>query len=804
MLLPFPTKASATLLSMLGLTLLILGVAAAHATEAPAIVSLGDINRDADGDRVTVGLGDTATVRAVVIIDPFEIQPGPMYRVYLDDGSGGLMLQTTNAALVEGIGTGDVVLVEGLIDFYQGSNVVIPNSVEVVGTGDVPPPIEVTVNDLVSEKYEGRRIRVRGKLVNAQNVELVDATGSIRVRARRILLEDPEFKRRLYSEANVEVVGIASQYDPSPPHDAGYRIEMLSTEDLALKVDLRPYGWGLGVALVTGLFWWRARTATRREAYTRGLLEQVRASEQALKNSEEQLRVVADATSDVIWELDLVRRELFWRAGTKELFGVERMTRVPNRSTHLEFVHPDDAERVSESLASAIDAARDDWDEEYRVVREDGEIRYVSDRARILKNDDGTPDRVIGALVDVTERHRAAQRERELQTNLQHAQRLESLGILSSGIAHDFNNILAAIVGNADMLLESGELEPGQRALLREITTSCERGVDLTGKMLTYAGRAPTEQKSVDVNQLIEDVLAIVSKAVPKSVVLKSELDPRLPSVDGDPAQLQQVVMNFVTNAVESLTEGIGEVCVTTATRDVDSVKGQLIGTEFRLGRYVTLQVSDTGRGIDPSQAAKIFEPFYTTKSSGRGLGLSAVVGIINNHNGCMFVDSVPGKGTTFEVLLPPGRIKAGEAEASSAPNTSRPRGAKVLVADDEEMIRRVVADALAPLDLTVELVEDGRQALERILANRDAYDLLVLDVSMPGLDGDKVFARVRDAGIRTPVLFMSGHGAYDLEQRVGDAEEVAILAKPFRIQTLRDRCLELLEHNAGHNEPPH
>lgn len=313
--------------------------------------------------------------------------------------------------------------------------------------------------------------------------------------------------------------------------------------------------------------------------------------------------------------------------------------------------------------------------------------------------------------------------------------------------------------------------------------------------MLTYAGRAPTQRKSVDINHLVEDVLAIVGKATSKSVVLRSELDPQSPRVDGDPAQIQQVVMNFVTNAVESLTNGDGEVRVTTALGDVESISGRPIGCEFRPGRYTTLAVSDTGTGIAAGEEAKIFEPFYTTKASGRGLGLSAVVGIINNHDGCLFVDSAPGNGATFKVLLPAGNKPAEDQTTDTAvTEASQPRQGKVLIADDEDFISKLVARALEPLNLLSHVVDDGREALERILANRDAYDLLVLDVSMPGLDGDKIFSQVRDAGIDTPVLFISGHGAHDLESRVGDADNVAILAKPFRIETLREQCLRMLE----------
>ena len=207
----------------------------------------------------------------------------------------------------------------------------------------------------------------------------------------------------------------------------------------------------------------------------------------------------------------------------------------------------------------------------------------------------------------------------------------------------------------------------------------------------------------------------------------------------------------------------------------------------------MTLAVTDTGTGIEPGELDKIFEPFYTTKTSGRGLGLSAVVGIINNHNGCLFVDSIPDKGTTFTALLPPDKAASDDAEPLTPKEPASVNEGSVLIADDEDFICDLINRALSTLNLVTDTARDGKLALERIFARGDAYDLLILDMSMPGLNGDEIFARVREAGIETPVLFISGHGAHELEQRVGDAENVAILAKPFKLDQLREACLGLL-----------
>ena len=784
------TNATLPGLLLIGVSML---VVAAGVAGQPAYDRLADVRADADSDRIPDAIGETIRIRAVAVSDPFAVQPAPLFRIYLADSEAGAMMQTTDAGLIQDIRAGDELVVTGTIEFYAGSPMIAPATVVILGPGEVPAPEPATVADILAEAFEGQLVSVRGTLVNAQNVELVDRTGAVRVRARREILEEPGFGARYRSESLVEVIGIASQFDPSAPHDGGYRLELLSADGIVLRTDYRPFLWTLAVLALIAVFWWRARKATQRAAYTQHLLDQVSASEEALKDSEVRLRIVAEATSDVIWELDLARKELFWGAGAAELFQVETDTRIPNRTSHFDFVDESDKDRLRGSLARAIAEGAATWEDEYRIVRRDGAVRQVSDSARLIKGEDGVVQRIIGSIVDITDRRAAEERERELQARVQHAQRLESLGILSSGIAHDFNNILAAISGSAELLGESGSVTGSDHALVEEIKTMSRRGVDLTNKMLTYAGRAPTERKPVDLNRVVDDMVAVLSSVVSRKVVLDRSLEPELPPVDGDEAQLQQVVMNFISNAIDSLPGGRGRVTIRTAVSDVESPPGSLIGDGLAPGEYVSLEIADNGAGIDAADRDKIFEPFYTTKSTGRGLGLSAVLGIIKSHDGCLFLDSEFGQGTTFTTLFPIGTGTVSTVTSRAAAPQANFSGARVLIADDEELVAQFTARALEALNLVTDIVYDGQSAVDRVLNTNPGYDLIILDVSMPGLSGDEAYDRIRQAGIDVPVLFISGHGVYDLEQRLPSMARVAILAKPFAIDDFRSQVAELL-----------
>ncbi len=375
----------------------------------------------------------------------------------------------------------------------------------------------------------------------------------------------------------------------------------------------------------------------------------------------------------------------------------------------------------------------------------------------------------------------AADRER-LEAQVQHAQKLESLGVLAGGIAHDFNNLLVGILGNAGLaLLELGPDSPA-RARLEEIEASAQRAADLTRQMLAYAGRGQLVWGRVDITALVEEMATLLARVISKKARLTLSLANRLPAVTGDATQLRQIVMNLITNASDALGDQVGTIAVSTGVVEADRARlsAMYLDDQRRPGRYVVVEVSDTGAGMSPDVRARIFDPFFTTKVAGRGLGLAAVLGIIRGHKGGIEVDSEPGKGSTFRVLLPeaPGAEAAAAAPTPSAPGTHAP-GQRVLIVDDEESVRSVARAVLERAGFTVLEAESGEQALALVQEGTQP-DVLLLDMTMPGMDGTSTLEAVRRVLPDMKAVFSSGF-SQPATASAGLRSGTAFIQKPYR-----------------------
>ncbi|HEX2484186.1 MAG TPA: ATP-binding protein, partial [Myxococcota bacterium] len=380
---------------------------------------------------------------------------------------------------------------------------------------------------------------------------------------------------------------------------------------------------------------------------------------------------------------------------------------------------------------------------------------------------------------------------------VQHAQRLESLGVLAGGIAHDFNNLLLAMLGNAGLARE--ELGASSRAAeyLGDVERAAERAAELTRQLLAYAGKGRLEVADLDVSRLARDVVDLVAVSISKQIELHCRLAQELPAVTGDGSQLRQVMMNLVLNAADAIGDQEGTIAVETELVELDAAEGEgWLGAEgWRGGRFVALRVADTGSGMSDAVRARIFEPFFTTKSTGRGLGLAATLGIVRSHGGWLRVDSRPGLGSTFHVLLPAG--DAPPAEPAAAPPSGEPAwrsDATVLVVDDEAPVAKVAARMLAAAGMRVLLAHDGAEALALQREHRGELDLVLLDLNMPGVPGDEVYRALRREEPALRILLSSGHPAEEALSRLQGREPLAFLQKPYRADALRRRVRELLE----------
>jgi PAS domain S-box-containing protein len=395
-----------------------------------------------------------------------------------------------------------------------------------------------------------------------------------------------------------------------------------------------------------------------------------------------------------------------------------------------------------------------------------------------------------GVLRDVTDRSR-------LEEKLRHTQKLESLGVLAGGVAHDFNNLLTGILGNASLALETLPEDSSSHKLLEDLLDAAYRAANLNRQLLAYAGKGRFVVEPVNLSALVDDLTPLLRASIPRTVQLRLDLDHHVPSVMADAVQLNQVVMNLVINGAEAVDEGRdGTVLVSVHTQILDAafIEQTLAGEDLTPGAYVSLEVHDTGSGMTPEVQARVFDPFFTTKFTGRGLGLSAVLGIVRGHRGALKVATTLGEGSSFKLLFP---ARAG-ANAKATRTTSQGRRSllgtgTILVVDDEEIVRRVATSALEHAGYTVLKAGNGREALAVFEQQHGNIDLVLLDMTMPVMSGEETLGALRTRYPKVKVVLSTGYDEVEASQRFADKGLAGFLQKPYASRTLLERVKTLL-----------
>jgi PAS domain S-box-containing protein len=399
---------------------------------------------------------------------------------------------------------------------------------------------------------------------------------------------------------------------------------------------------------------------------------------------------------------------------------------------------------------------------------------------------------VIASGQDITELRRVDSQRRALEAKVQHAQKLESLGVLGGGIAHDFNNMLVGILGNASLALMDLPENSPLREIIGDIETTALRAAGLTEQMLAYSGKGRFLVHPVDLNALLRDMAHLLQTVISKRVALRFDFAMDLSTVEADSTQLRQIVMNLITNASDAIGHDDGVITLRTglhhATRDY--LTSSYVDDELPEGSYAFIEVEDTGSGIDTETLARIFDPFFSTKFTGRGLGLAATLGIVRGHRGTIKVASVPGTGTTFTVLLPCPTARAQVAQESIPERRERFRGSgAVLVVDDDDTVRTVTRHMLERSGFTVLTARDGTEGVAAFAGARDRIALVLLDLTMPALGGEEVFRAMRSIRPDVRVVLMSGYSSHQLAARYGSEGLAGFIQKPFRFEEL-EACL--------------
>jgi PAS domain S-box-containing protein len=531
----------------------------------------------------------------------------------------------------------------------------------------------------------------------------------------------------------------------------------------------------------------RVRDALRdSEARLRHFLDEAAAAEKSLSTSSTRLRLATEAGKVGMWEWNLLTNKFFFSTECKRQIGHTDDEIGDDFQEWCGRIH--DADRKP-TLDAINDYLREDgttYEREFRFRHKNGSYRHILSRGTKIPGSDGKAVRMIGTHVDITERL-------EMQSQLLHAQRIESLGRLASGIAHDFNNILSIINGSAELALDRVDGDDPVAIELRHILQAGERAASLTRQLLAFGRKQIVDPELIDLNRLLADMRSVIQRLLGETIELVLVPADKLSAIRADVGQVEQVIMNLIMNAQDAMPAG-GR--LTLATRNVET--GAAAAPPNLMpppGRYVALSVGDTGTGIDEETLSRIFEPFFTTKARGKGtgLGLSTVHGIVQQCGGGISVTSHPGRGTAFEVFWPCGHSSADDA--ATAPSPAPARGSEtVLLVEDEPPLQRLARRMLEAAGYIVLVAGNGREAIEIVTQRNEPIDLMLVDWVLPGMSAWDVVDECLKHRPSTKVLYTSGYTANPVGQTDSLGRPVAFIAKPYGLATLARKVREVLD----------
>ena len=495
-----------------------------------------------------------------------------------------------------------------------------------------------------------------------------------------------------------------------------------------------------------------------------------RQTEGALRESEARYRTLFQKAHDAIFLVTAVGDIVDANQRACDLFGYERddLLQMKRRALLAAGTMPRDEEPDEEGAP---------FEQLYR--HRNGRLIPVEITNSTIQTTDSSP-LTLSIVRDITERKQA-------EETLRQTQKTESLGILAGGIAHDFNNLLVAMLGQSTLALAKLSPDHSARLHIEKSVKAAEHAAHLTRQLLAYSGRGQFEKHTINLNVLLQDNLHFFQIAIPKHILLQQEFSEPLPAIEGDLGQIQQVVMNLIINAVEAIGDQAGVVRLHTSSQTINPRTQSMTfygDSPLQSGFYVCLEVEDNGPGMTAETQAKIFDPFFSTKFTGRGLGLAAVLGIVRGHKGGLQVSSETGKGTTFRLFFPAARATAVPIPAQTKVSTA-PLQAFVLIIDDETMVREAVVDILGLRNIQVLQAGDGQTGLQVFQAHQDKIQLVLLDLSMPGLSGEETCIALRQINPRVKIILSSGYSQSEISERHAGLDVTAFLQKPYSAEDL-------------------
>ncbi|PRQ10082.1 Blue-light-activated protein [Enhygromyxa salina] len=508
-------------------------------------------------------------------------------------------------------------------------------------------------------------------------------------------------------------------------------------------------------------------------------------SEARARVSEQKLRFALEVARMGIWQWNAETGRVRWSDAVAGIFGLEPGAFAKTYEAYVSLVHPADRTSFEATVQRTLTSgpANDDFIIEHRVLHPDGTTHWVANFGRVLRNEQGTPVGMAGTVTDISAR-------KSLEDQLVLSQRMQTVGRLAGGVAHDFNNLLTAILGCSELGLLHRDLDPEVRDSLETIREASERAARLTKQLLSFARKQVLELEVFDLEELVRDTQRLLSRIIGEDVEIQMQIGSGPAWIRADRAQIEQVVVNLAVNARDAMPSG-GVLGIEVAVRTRDGSTSESLPA----GSYALLEVRDTGHGIDATTLAHIFDPFFTTKTEGTGLGLSTCYGIVKQLGGEILVASEVGRGSRFSIYLPLALAPTDRVDAKLAPVAPRSGSGRILLAEDDAVVRATVERGLRAIGYEVLSAASGPAALELLASASGAIDLLISDIVMPNMTGYELAVRVRQQLPKLEVLFVSGYAdrSLDRERAHPTIADAIHLPKPYTVSRLAEVIAELL-----------
>jgi len=513
----------------------------------------------------------------------------------------------------------------------------------------------------------------------------------------------------------------------------------------------------------------------------------------ALRESEELYRSFVQGFQGIAFRGRINFSPIFFHGAVEEISGYTEDEFINGDPRWDQVIHPDDLPTISESSEKIGSVPDYSAEREYRIIRKDGDIRWVHEIIQNLCDRSGKPIMVQGAIYDVTDRKRAEEEKSKLEAKLQQVHKMEALGTLAGGIAHEFNNILWIIIGNTELALYEIPKKHTSRQTLEEILKACLHAEAVVKQILTFSRQAEVEKRPLQIGQVVEEGLDLLRASLPTTIEISRKIECPSGTIIADSTQIHQVLINLCTNAAHAMREkgGVLEVGVVALELDADTVAQY---PDLTPGSYLTLSVSDMGKGMDNKIIDRIFEPYFTTKGSAEvtGMGLAVVHGIVKSHGGVIGVQSEQGEGTTFYVFFP--RVES-EVTPKTKASEPFPRGKeRILFVDDEKALADMGKKTLERLGYEVIATTSSTDALDTFRANHDKLDLVITDQTMPNMTGDMLAKELMGIRSDIPIILCTGYSELITKESAEAMGIRAFVMKPLTIRDLATTIRKVLD----------